>query len=131
MPAQHDQLVLQIGAGDFGDGVVGHQILVLELDLELNGDLEVFAGLAHADEPVVMLLREHNLRHDLGCVFGVHAWSTLSPPAAASADRGGAGDARRLHKECAAVTLVAWLDEHGDAFAREEQELLPLEFHLG
>ena len=31
--AEHDDLVLQIGAGNLGDGVVGHEIVVVELHL--------------------------------------------------------------------------------------------------
>ena len=69
VPAQHHELVLQVGAGDLGDRVVGHQVVVVELDREVDGHLELLALLAHPDQPVVVLLGDDDLGRDLGGVL--------------------------------------------------------------
>ena len=51
-----------VGAGDFGQGVVAHQVAVVELGLDLDGHLELLAGLDHVHEPVVLLGGQHDLR---------------------------------------------------------------------
>ena len=67
--AEHDDLVLQVGAGDLGDRVVGHQVVVVELDRELDGHLDLLARLDHPNQPVVVLLGQHDLGRDLGCIL--------------------------------------------------------------
>ena len=67
--AQHDELVFQVGAGDLGDRVISHQVVVMELDREIDGHLDLFALFAHPDQAVVVFHRQDELGRDLGCVF--------------------------------------------------------------
>ena len=69
--AQHDELVFQVRAGDLGDRVVGHQVVVMKLDREIDGDLDLLALLAHPDQAVIVFLGQDELGNDLGCVFVV------------------------------------------------------------
>ena len=69
MSAEHDQFVLEIGAGNLGDGVIGHQVIIMELDREIDGHFDFLALFAHPDQSVVLFHRQDDLGRDLGCIF--------------------------------------------------------------
>ena len=71
VPPQHDELVFQIGAGNLGDGVVSHRVVVMELNRKLDGHLDLLALLAHPDQSVVVFLGDDDLWDDLGCILVV------------------------------------------------------------
>ncbi len=52
--AEHDDFILQIGSGNFGDGVVAH-LVVVEFHFQLDGHFQFLAGLNHPHEAVEML----------------------------------------------------------------------------
>ncbi len=95
MPAEHDDLILQVGPGDLGDGVEGVDV-VLGLDGQVEGDLGSFALADHPDQAVVMLLGDGDLREELGGV--------LVP----GRDPTGAGVGGRLARAAGPSGTVAW-----------------------
>jgi len=53
MTAEHDDFILQIATRNFGNCVVGHVVLVLVFDLEINCHFQIYFLLDHAQHAVV------------------------------------------------------------------------------
>jgi hypothetical protein len=68
VPAEHYDLAGGVRAGDLGDGV-GDGGVVVVLDGEVQRHGELLTGLNHADEAVVLLHGEDDLRDRGGGVF--------------------------------------------------------------
>ena len=67
MATDHHDLVFEVGAGNFGDHVVTHQILVMKFRGDLNFEFYRDAFGHHPHDAVVMLGGERRLR-DQFCV---------------------------------------------------------------
>ncbi len=78
MSPQHDDLVLKVRPGDLCHRVISHEILVVKLDRQVDRHLQFHALLAHADQAIVMFLREDDLRDDLGGVFVIRRDTPLA-----------------------------------------------------
>src|SRR5690349_1610470 len=64
MPAKHDDLILQIRAGNLSDGIIGHQVVVLELNLQVHRHFQLLALLNHSSHSVVILGGDSYLRRN-------------------------------------------------------------------
>src|SRR4051812_27225116 len=61
MGAEHDNFVFEISAANFGQGVVGHGIVIMKLHLQVDSHFEFFTLLDHSHEPVVIFRGKSDL----------------------------------------------------------------------
>ena len=102
MSAQHDQFMFEIGAGNFCDGIVGHQILGVKPCLKVHGHFQIFAVLDHPSQAIEIFGGDGDLWRDHRGIRGPGA-NEIRRKAAALRFRighGGGADEKR-----AAVTL--------------------------
>ena len=125
---QHHDFVLQsrIAAGNLRDGVVAHRIGVLPFDRDVHFHLHFFAGLQHAHDPVVVLVRQNNLRQVFRRVFVVRSFLPRRPRT-----KWNLGHRLRhgglLHKDRSAVSRATCIGKHGRAFFLREHQLAHIE----
>ena len=62
MRAHHHDLILQIGARNFRDGVIGHRVVVMKLYFQVRGNLEALVALNHVNQAVVIFDSQRDLR---------------------------------------------------------------------
>ena len=130
MATKHDNLVLQIRAGNFGDGVVGHEVVIMELRRDVDDHLELLALFDHAYQAVVVLLGDDDLGWDLRRILV----PGRNPPGRRCLARHGKGNSRNAgagDEERAAIALGTAVHQERGSLIGQELGLLASQFHLG